>query len=81
MGKAHFTIRRVLGRNNARTGMRLYAALFFIVLIVGTASLSIWIEDRYHRADAAYRLYLVHHPLKPGEKPPRVDWLTGRIWR
>jgi hypothetical protein len=75
----NFTIRRA--RRKAGTGLRPGAALFFIAVIVATAGLSLWIEDRYRKADDAYRLYLVQHPLKPGEKPPKVDWLTGRVWR
>jgi hypothetical protein len=75
----NFTIRRA--RRKARTALRPGAALFFIVVIVATASLSLWVEDRYRKADDAYRLYLAQHPLKPGEKPPKVDWLTSRVWR
>ena len=74
-----FTIRRA--RRKAGTGLRPVPALFFIAVIVATAGLSLWIEDRYRKADDAYRLYLAQHPLKPGEKPPKVDWLTGRVWR
>lgn len=75
----NFTIRRT--RRKARAAPRPGAALFFIAVIVATAGLSLWIEDRYRKADDAYRLYLAQHPLKPGEKPPKVDWLTGRVWR
>ena len=67
-------------RRNAKARIGPYAALFFIVVIVGAAGLSLWIEDRYRNAERAYRLYLADHPLKPGEKPPRIDWLTGKIW-
>jgi hypothetical protein len=58
-----------------------YAVLFFIVVTVGAAGLSLWIEDRYRKAEDAYRFYLSHHPLKPGERPPKIDWLTGKVWR
>ncbi len=46
------TIRRA--RRKAGTGLRPVPVLFFIALIVGAASLSMWIEDRHHRADIAY---------------------------
>lgn len=68
-------------RRNAKGRVGAYAALFFIVVTVGAAALSLWMEDRYRRAEDAYRLYLAHHPLKPGETPPKVDWLTGTVWR
>jgi len=48
---------------------------------VGAAGLSLWIEDRYRKAEDTYRFYLSHHPLKPGERPPKIDWLTGKVWR
>jgi hypothetical protein len=66
-------------RAKARVGP--YTVLFFVGLTLGAAALSMWLEDRYQNANATYRLYLVQHPLKPGEKPPHVDWLTGKIWR
>ena len=68
-------------RRNARTRVSPYAVLFFIVVIVGAAGLSLWIEDRYRKAEDAYRLYVADHPLKPGERPPKLDWLTGKVWR
>lgn len=81
MGKIvqRFIIRRTKGkaRNNARTR----AVLFFVALAAATAGLSLWIEDRYHHAETAYRLYVADHPLKPAEKPPKIDWLTGKVWR
>ena len=58
-----------------------YAVLFFIMVTVGAAGLSLWIEDRYRKAEDAYRLYVADHPLKPGERPPKIDWLTGKVWR
>lgn len=75
--------RRFAARSSGKGwgGIAPYAALFFVAMIVAVAGLSLWIEDRYHKADSAYRLYIAGHPLKPGEKPPKVDWLTGRIWR
>jgi hypothetical protein len=76
MGKS---IQRLVDRKTKNGG--LYAALFFVALIVAAAALSLWIEDGYHKADKAYRLYIAQHPLKPGEKPPKVDWLTGKVWR
>src|SRR5277367_3561486 len=57
-------------RRNAKARVGPYAALFFIAVIVGAAGLSLWIEDRYRKAEAAYRLYVADHPLKPGERPP-----------
>lgn len=64
-----------------KRGARRYAVLFFIALVAATAGLSLWVEDRYHAAESAYRAYIAQHPLKPGEKPPRIDWLTGKVWR
>jgi hypothetical protein len=74
----HFIIRPA--NRKAKTAIGAYAAFFFIALILATAGLSLWIEDR-RGAESAYHLYLAHHPLKPGEKPPKVDWLTSRVWR
>jgi hypothetical protein len=68
-------------RRNAKTRVGPYAALFFIAVIVGAAGLSLWIEDRYRKAEDAYRLTVVDHPLKRGERPPKIDWLTGKVWR
>ncbi len=83
MGKIvrHFMVRRIRGARGGKNNIGPYAAFFFIALAVGTAALSLWLEDRYRKADAVYRLYVAQHPLMPGEKPPRVDWLTGRIAR
>jgi hypothetical protein len=72
---------RQTNRRRAKTHVGPYTVLFFVGLTLGVAALSMWLEDRYHDAEAAYRLYITQHPLKPGEKPPRVDWLTGKIWR
>jgi hypothetical protein len=72
---------RQANRHRAKAHVRPYTVLFFVMLILGAAGLSIWLEDRYHGAEATYRLYVARHPLKAGEKPPHVDWLTGRIWR
>ena len=74
--------RLTIGPNGGRAKYRTSpcAALYFVALIVVTAGLSLWIENRYHRAETAYRLYTAQHPLKPGEKPPKIDWLTGKVW-
>ena len=69
------------GRRNAKARVGPYAALFFIAVIMAAAGLSLWIEDRYRKAEEAYRLYVADHPLKPGERPPKIDWLTGKVWR
>ena len=72
---------RQTNRHRAKARVGPYTVLFFVGLTLGAAALSMWLEDRYHNAEATYRLYLAQHPLQPGEKPPHVDWLTGTVWR
>ena len=72
---------RQTNRHRAKARIGPYTVLFFVGLTLGAAALSMWLEDHYHNAEATYRLYIARHPLKAGEKPLHVDWLTGKIWR
>jgi hypothetical protein len=77
---ARAVVRRVNGPRKLRFRMGPRAPLLFVVIVLLSAGLAIWLNDRFERAEAAYQHYRAGHPYRPDEKPPKVDWLTGRVW-
>ena len=78
---AKAVVRRVNGpRKSTAHHIRIRAPLTFLAIVLVSAVMAFWLNDRYQKTETIYRAYRQSHPLKAGEKPPRVDWLTGRVW-
>lgn len=80
MRKKHIgvVVRRVNGPRKSRVRVGLRPHIVFVALIFVCAIIAFWINARFEKAEAIYLTYRAQHP---GEAVPKIDWLTGRVWR
>ena len=80
MRKKHtaVVVRRVNGPRKLRVRVGLRPHIVFVVLILVGAVIAFWINMRFEKAESVYLLYRATHP---GAAVPKIDWLTGKVWR